>query len=129
MAGLTCYGTRLWLSDRAAKAMVRFREKKDNPKGAFMAKLAKMCRDGFEHYEGSEGMPVKAEWGGVWRVRHGRLRIIGFYEDKDKAAFIALDAFVKHGQKLTVAERARVDGVAQVRRGGHWVKKVDYERD
>ena len=49
-------------------------------------------------------------------------RIIGFYENDDKTDFIALDAFSKSGQKLSPAERRRVDEVAWVKKDGDWKK-------
>ncbi len=96
--------TRLWVSDAAAKQIDRFRRKGDSP-------------------------VIRKEWDDVYRIgiKGSEFRILGFYDSDDKTGFIAIEAFIKGGQKLRSSERQRVDAVARVKRDGDW-KKVSYPR-
>jgi len=51
-------------------------------------------------------------------------RVLGFYENDDKGIFIAIDAFLKKGQKLSSTERGYIDEVARVKRENRWVKRL-----
>jgi hypothetical protein len=121
-------GTRLWLSQRAAEGLAEFRKKGD-PNGAFWKKVQRMARVGFRYYEGSRGMPIRPEGGGVYRIGiHGSLfRIVGFFKDESRSDFIGVDVFLKSGQDLSRSERDRIDAVAKVKQNGSW-KEVENGR-
>jgi len=72
---------------------------------------------------------LKHEWGGVYRIGFvdSLFRIVGFYEDASKRDFIAIDAYLKRGQKLDASQRNRIDHVVNVREQKPW-KKVPDER-
>ncbi len=117
------YRTEVWIAEKAAKALNKFRRRGDGRE--FLQKLAHYSKAGFQEFEGDKN-PIRSEGHGVWRVRHSPsslFRLIGFYEDGDKAAFIAIDAFTKSGTRLSAAERGRIKSVAQVRRDRLWKKR------
>ena len=115
--------TRLWLSQGAQKEIVRFRKKGD-PNGAFWKRLKRFAETGFSLYERGNDPPIRSEWGGVYRIGtvDSLFRIIGFYADDSKADFIAIDAFLKKGQRLNQAEKERVNEVVRVKKDGDWKK-------
>ena len=102
-------------------------EAKENPPGALLKKVEKWAEVGFWNYEGKKHQPIGPEWGGVFRIGlHGGLfRLLGFYEDVRKTEFIIADAFWKKRQKLTKAEKDRIDEVARVKKEGLWRKVND----
>jgi hypothetical protein len=120
--GVPCQ-TRLWVSQAALRQIARYRKKGD-PDGAFWKKLRRFAENGFALYERGDRPPIRAEGGGVYRIGtvDSLFRIIGFYEDDNKTSFIAVDAFLKRGQKLDASERRRIDEVARVRRDHDWQK-------
>jgi hypothetical protein len=119
------YKTRLWLSQRAIDELADYR---DNPPGRFLAKVKHYAKNGFGAYANST--ILKREWRGVWRIADGRFRLIGFFEnDFTKGDFIALDAFLKRGQELSRAQRARIDKVADIKESGAWMRSSGSGRD
>ena len=118
--------TRLWFSEAVQESVSEHRRKGD-PNGAFWKKIKRYSQNGFGNYEGSK-QPVKPEWDGVFRVGtvDSLFRIYGFYEDgTNKKEFIAIDAFLKGGQKPNAAERQRIDRVVEVKKNRQWVKVKD----
>jgi mRNA-degrading endonuclease RelE of RelBE toxin-antitoxin system len=114
------YRTDVWIAERVAKALNKFQKRGDGRR--FLQKLEHYAKAGFQEFTGRDA-PIRSEGHGVWRVRHSSLfRLIGFYDD-GTTAFIAMDAFTKSGTRLSVAERRRINKVAQVKRGGLWKKR------
>lgn len=65
---------------------------------------------------------VEHEWDEVYRIRvEDTGRIIGFF-DCDK--FIAIDCFIKKGQKLTSQQRAIIDKVARLKKDNLWLFEI-----
>jgi hypothetical protein len=120
--------TRIWFSEQAAKDVTRFRNRGD-PNKTFWKRLERCAANGFALYEQGEWPMVKAEWSGVYRfgVRDSLFRLIGFYEDDSKQAFIVMDTLLKKGQALSAADRARTDAVAQIKKQKLWRKVSDEE--
>lgn len=122
----TVCNTRLWLSDRAWDEAEGYHGKHDSPRPEkFWKKVRHFAINGF--WLGERPIPpvIKHEWREVYRVGvHGDLfRLIGFYDGPSKHDFIVIDAFEKGRQKLTKAERKRIDIVADVKEQGNWKKK------
>ena len=114
------YRTDVWIAEKAAKALNKFQKRGDGLR--FLQKLEYYAKVGFKKFDGFKN-PIRSEGRGVWRVRHSSLfRLIGFYDD-GKAAFIAIDAFTKSGTSLSVAERKRINKVAQVKRDRLWKRR------
>jgi len=114
--------TNVWISSKAAKELRKFVTK--GPGKAFLGKLDHYARAGFGRFE-FQGGPIRHEWSGVWRVAHSAslFRLIGFYGGADRGEFIVVDAFKKKGQKLTSAQRDRIDIVADIMRRKNWRKR------
>ncbi len=117
--------TRVWLSEKAQKEIKKFRKNSD-PDRVFLKRLKRYAQNGFWFYEGDK-QPIQHEWDDVYRIRptDSLFRIIGFYENEDRAHYIAIDAFLKKGQQLTDGQRRRIDAVAAVKRDGDWKRKVE----
>ncbi len=115
--------TRLWVSDKALKEINSFCKKRD-PNKLFLKRMKRYCENGFGLYEGGEGAAIRHERG-VYRIRptDSKFRIIGFYDGEDRGNFIALDAFLKLGQKLTSAQEDRIDAVGKAQRDHAWRRK------
>lgn len=113
--------TRLWASEAARKSIFDLDRQALGP---FLKKLKYWCENGFSNFEGSEKAPIKLEWGGVYRIgiRSSLYRLIGFYEDAGN--FIAIDGFVKSGQKLSAGQTARIDKVVAVKKNKGWKRKA-----
>lgn len=115
------FATTLWASERTIKELLWYQKKKEKHRGAFFQKLERYARDGFSRWEGPE-RPIRHEWDGVFRIGDSSLfRVIGFYA-AGKSEFIACDAYLKSGQKLSAVERGRIDTVAGIRGSGSWRK-------
>jgi|GEM_PF-2226165 len=112
--------TRVWLSQSVRKNVLQYRKKSD-PNGEFWKKLRWCCVVGFDYAEIAE--IVRHEFKGVFRfgIDSKLFRIIGFYEH-GKSSFIAIDSFLKSGQKLTNTQRQRVEEVARVAAEKLWRK-------
>ncbi len=110
------------LATRAVEeALIEFSQTKDNPKNAFLDKLVYFAETGFEKWIGDK-RPIRHEWDGIYRIGTDRslFRIIGFFSNNQKNEFVAVDAFLKHGQKLSAPERKKIDQAAQIRTAGQW---------
>lgn len=118
--------TVVWVSDTVREAIGEYTGT-ERKQGAFLKKLHLCATAGFAKYEGDEKCPIRYEWDGVYRVGlHADLfRVYGFYEDPRKTSFIAVDALMKKGQKLTRHEKDRINEVARVKRTGDWSRKED----
>lgn len=105
--------TDLWLSRAVVNALAS--------EVWMLDKLDHWTRAGFTDYTG-KGKPIRYEWDGVHRIgtTRSQFRLIGFYDGKPGACFIAIDAFTKRKQQLSAKERRRIDEVARVRRDGRW---------
>lgn len=117
------FKTEVWLAEKAAKALGKF-TRRGNGGTKFNKKLKEYATKGFAAFETENG-PIRHERDGVWRVAHApsRFRLIGFYETNDKASFVAIDAFTKPGQSLSVPQQERITEVARVKRGRLWKKQ------
>ena len=117
--------TCLWFSEAVLETVAEFRKKGD-PNGAFWKKLQRVAKAGFRLYQRGDSPVVVYEWDQVFRfgVKGSLFRIIGFFEDNTDRNFIAIDAWLKRGQKLNTAERARIDEVARVRSQRDWKKVI-----
>src|SRR5215212_8356367 len=111
--------TSVWLSERARTGLMEFTTTKDKPSGAFLKKLKYYAEAGFRFHEG-EGQPVKSEGNGVYRVGKDLFRIVGFYEDDRKVAFVGIATLQKRGMKLSGPDRAIIREVADVKMNGLW---------
>ena len=121
--GVPCQ-TRLWFSEKVTKEVAEFRKRGD-PNGAFWKRVKRHAQNGFWLAERGNNPPIRHEWDRVYRIGFidSLFRIIGFYEDEsEKRDFIAIDAFLKSGQDLNTAQRARIDEVARVRQEILWKK-------
>jgi len=117
--------TELWLSDKVWRELKRL---DSTVKGRFLKQLKRCCDGGFVNYE---GMLVVCEWSEVYRIGFGwsLFRIIGFYEDgTNKTRFIGMDAYLKHGQKLSAADRDRINATAAIKKNRAWRKVVGNEQ-
>ena len=117
--------TSVWFSAAALKAFDEFRG--NDSRGIFLKKLRWACQVGFAACETGKSPVLAAEGNGVFRfgVKDSLFRLIGFYEDATKASFLFFDGFTKSGQSLSGPQRARIAGVANIRAGKAWKKKVD----
>ena len=116
-SGLQCR-THVWLSQDAIDGIAEYAKKDE-----FLKKLRYYAEAGFLAMEGS-GRPVRHEGSGVYRVGHDLFRLIGFYEDDTKKDFIGIATFDKHGQKLRRNERELIKGIAEIKNGVQWKRKV-----
>ena len=114
------YRTEVWISKQAAKKLEKFVRKSETGQ-RFIRKLATYAEEGFTNWEGG---PLCLEWDDVWRIGHSAtlFRLIGFYERRPDC-WIAIDAITKKGQKLSSADRERINAVARVKRQKAWVKQ------
>ena len=108
----------LWFTQKVIDAVKVAASKRQDPKGIVMKKTLKRYAQKWLAYgttRKEKGLQVKAEWDDVYRIGPTRslFRIIGFYEDDSYADFIAIDAFVKHKQKLSRAESDRITEVGR----------------
>jgi hypothetical protein len=94
--------------------------------GQLLSRLRRCSQNGFENYEGSTG-PIRPEWDGVFRIGYvdDLFRIIGFYEGDLRTDFIAIDCLEKGGQKLSAAEKKRINKVALVKKRHLWKRRND----
>jgi hypothetical protein len=115
--------TRLWISHTVAKELSRLRKRSD-PNATVWRRLKRGAQMGLELYERQTPPVVKHEWGGVYRIGfiNSLFRIIGFYKEDRKDVFIAIDAFTKRDQRLSAAERSRVNEVVRVKELNLWTK-------
>lgn len=123
----THYATQVWIGDEAARAIASL-----DPKVAreVVKKIEIFATGGFWKFEGKQGVPIRHEENGAYRVRHKEsslYRIVGFYPRKDdgnddKRRFIILDAFEKEGpgDKYQPGQWARILEVGRVRASGDW---------
>ncbi len=119
--------TRLWLSKKALAEAEKFSGSHDSPEPErFWKKIKHFLKIGLSLAERGTPPIVKYEWRGVYRFGlFGSLfRLVGFYEDDSKHDFIVIDAFNKRGTKLSNAQIARINAVADIKDRGDW-KKVD----
>lgn len=118
------FATAVWLSEGANKAILKFVRKGGQQAAVLLQKVEYWAKTGFASFEGGEGCPIRHEWDGVYRI--GRtsslFRLIGFYENDDRASFVIIDVLHKRGTRLTKGEISRINGVAQVKREGLWRK-------
>ncbi len=124
--------TRIWMSKACRKAVNDYCRKREKHRGMLLHKLKRQAEAGFGLFEGPQS-PIRHEWDGVYRVGYpiDLFRILGFYEDGSRRNFIAIDAYTKHGQKLSATDRHRIDAVAKIKRDGQWRKRGhdgDYPR-
>ena len=117
------YQTTVSISKKASKTLDKFAKKNQQVVGYLLKKLKFYAEKGFQLYEG-EGKPIRHEWDGVLRIGEtsSLLRLLGFYEHEDKSSFLIIDAYRKHGQRLSSDDRERIDRVASVRRNRLWTK-------
>ena len=127
--GMECR-TRVWVSQKAAAAILehdrrRGKRRKADPRGEFLQALERYAANGFAHYEGAQGRPIRHEGDGVYRIgmKRSLFRIIGFYEDESRADFIAIDTFTKKGQSLSGSQRKRIREAARVKRDRLWKRR------
>lgn len=116
------FRTSVWISEQAVKTL---RKCANNRQGReFIKKLKYYARSRFRVFE-REGGPVRHEGDGVWTVAYAPslFRLIGFYVGSRKAEFVVVDAFTKHGQKLSASERKRIKEVVRAKRGKLWSKR------
>lgn len=88
-----------------------------------LKRLERYTQNGFWNYIGEYDCPIKSEGTispGVYRLGYKLIRIIGFFETDDHSSFIAIDAFLKHGQGLSEPEKARIRKVGEVKKNGDW---------
>ncbi len=113
------YKTDVWISKAAAEHLDEFAGERDGIR--FVKKLEEYAKAGFANFEGAS---ILHEWSGVYRVAHraSLFRLVGFYERRPES-FIAIDAFVKHGQQLSKSDRLRIDRVADVCRLHSWKRR------
>ena len=119
-------GTEVWVSDTVRERIGEYTAA-ERKQGAFLKKLELCATAGFAKYEGDTKCPIRYEWDGVYRIGlHADLfRVYGFYEDPSKRSFIAVDALIKKGQKLTRHEKDRINEVARVKETEDWSKRED----
>jgi hypothetical protein len=115
------FRTRLWVSEEASAALAKFSSKQDGAR--FLAKLKYYAKGGFDRFVDRQG-PIRPEWGGVFRIGQpwSLFRLVGFF-DQHPSGFVVIDAFTKRGQKLSAAERERIDEVAKVKKHAMWRKR------
>jgi hypothetical protein len=118
--------TPLWFSLKVIDEAKKFRVKGD-PDGRFWKKLKWASNVGFPLCQ--RGDILKAEWNGVFRfgIKTSLFRIVGFYAEDGTQDFIAIDAFLKSGQKLGARERQCIDFVVEVKKYGRWRKNPSPE--
>ena len=118
--------TEVWISDTVREAIGEYHKIERKP-GSFLAKLQLCATAGFANYEGDKKCPIRYEWDGVYRIGlHADLfRVYGFYEEPNKRSFIAVDALIKKGQKLTRHEKDRINEVARVKETKDWFRRED----
>ena len=118
------FATTVWLSRAADKALMKFVRKGAREAAMLLEKVEHWAKAGFANVEGGKGCPIRHEWAGVYRI--GRtsslFRLIGFYENDNKASFVIIDVLHKRGTQQTKGEIARINVVAQVKREGLWRK-------
>ncbi len=67
--------------------------------------------------------PIRHEWDGVFRIGDESLfGVIGYF-DVD-GSFLAIDAYLKSGTKLSAPQRKRIDDVAALKQNGLMVRRV-----
>src|SRR6266545_502161 len=111
--------TKLWVSVQVSRAISDFALKNRRSVEQLLKRLQHYTKNGFSNYEGDG--PIRYEWDGVYRIGHksNLFRIIGFY-DGGKTEFIAIEAFTKHGQKLSKPEKNRINEVVRVKEQRLW---------
>lgn len=116
------FATDVWASEDVQQALGRL---PPDVRVRFLDKLRYYATGGFGVFTGGRGRPIRVEWEGVFRVAHSPslFRVIGFFDERHNAVFIAMDAFKKQGKKLTSKERRRIDAVARVNAQGNWRKR------
>lgn len=115
--------TVIWGSQRVLEQLEWYQTKKETHRGQFVKKLLRYAETGFAQWQGAD-RPIRHEWDQVFRIgdTSNLFRVIGFYGAGNHAEFIALDAYLKSGTKLSAAERERIDRVSDVRAKGAWRK-------
>lgn len=114
--------TVVWGSDRVREQLEWYQRRKEKFRGFFVKKLFRYAQDGFALWEGAD-KPIRPEWDQVFRIGHDstQFRVVGFYSGAgNRAEFIACDAYLKDGPKLSASERARINAVATIRATGNW---------
>ena len=121
------FATSVWISQHARKTLEKLqrRHRKEVPR--WLYKVKHWASAGFKHFEGSEGLPIKHERDGVFRLGHTTLfRLLGFYENDEGESFVIIDAILKSGKSLGSHEQDRIRAVARVKAEGSWQRgKVD----
>lgn len=119
------FATAVWLSIAANVAIVKFVHKGKKQVSTLLEKVEYWAEKGFASFEGKKGYPIRHEWDGVYRIGlpASLFRLIGFYENDDKASFIIIDVLKKRGTGLSKSETSRIDAVAKVKREGLWERE------
>jgi len=114
--------TRLWVSEVVVDALADL----DGSERNRIAKLLKRYMErGFWNFIAEFDCPIKSEHGiakGVYRIKYELFRIIGFFDGNDHTPFIAIDAFLKHGQDVSEPEKERIRSVGKVKESRAWRK-------
>lgn len=121
------YATSVWISEAAKLVLDQFIEEDARTALAFLDKVDYYAQGGFHKKEGNgDWMPLRHEWDDVYRigvVQRSDFRLIGFYEDEKKKAFIVIDGFMKTGHKLRAAQQRKIDEVARVKKESGWQRR------
>ena len=120
-AGEGC-ATTVWVSETVQQELKRL---PSDLRVRFLKKLRHYAKSGFSHFTGGKGCPIRYEWDGVFRVAYAPslLRMVGFFDGRGNAVFVAIDMFKERGRKLSAAERERIDAVATVAARDNWKKR------
>lgn len=114
------FNTRFWASGEVLDAIDALDGKWPQ---RFERKLEYFAEAGFQEHEG-RGKPIVHEGGHIYRIglKRSLFRILGFYNGKKKAEFIAIDAYMKRKQELNASDRKRIKAVRDVREERRWRK-------
>ncbi len=113
--------TQVWYSDHCRDELMSFVRKDPIQGNGFLDKVQHCAKAGFFRHHGGF---IRREERGVERLgsRSSLFRVYGFYNGNE---FIAIDAVMKRGQKMSAADRNAVREVARIRDGKLWRKKAE----
>lgn len=109
--------TRIWISDRAKKALASFVRKHGTEAMRFTKKLEECAARGFQSYHGTILIP-EGERTFRFGIRSSLFRLIGFYDTGQD--FVFLEALTKPGQELSAPNIACIDRVIDARAKHDW---------
>lgn len=117
------YKTQVWISKRAAKALLRH-----GSVGRFDVKLKRYAKKAFEKWTGN-GRPIQRRKSGVLRIGHmsTTFRLFGFYGESRDEFIIVEDWYGKPGGNNPRGERKALERAVAIKENDLWRKGNDGE--